>query len=147
MAELIAWEKPVGDAIAKKLLRVDGIESAVALGSDNLAKLPGALVLVPELEIKERFGNFETWSAKYPIVIVQQVLRRVDQTLASMVTIVGNIRIAWWDGIKLDLPYVVESYASGFTPELFSLAGKEYPSYRGEIHVTIKETRATPRTA
>lgn len=133
------WEAPVAEAIAAKLLQVEGIKSAKPLGDDNLAKLPGALVLLPDLTKTKEAGNWEEWQADYPVIVVHDIRQSVDATLRSLTTVAGRIRIAWWTGITLGLPYVLRSSVTSITPELFELGGDELPAHRLNVRVVVTE--------
>jgi hypothetical protein len=133
------WEKPVADAIATKLLEIDGIRQAVSLGSDNLTMLPGALVMTPRLELTERTGSYETWRATYPSLVVVKV-STADRALVALTTFAGKIRLAWHSEVRLGLPYVQDSWVTGFDPELIELGNEAHPAYAFDVVALIRET-------
>lgn len=136
-----AWEVTVGDALAAKLLAIDGILDAIALGDDDLKKYPGVLVTTPATKLDARTGSLERWTATYPCVLVHDIRKSARATLASMGTLVARIRLAWWDGIALGLaPLVVESMVDNFTPEIFEITGQNLPAYRFDAIVKISMT-------
>jgi hypothetical protein len=135
------WEEPVAAAIATKLGAITGIKSTAVLGTDNLPTLPGAIVLPPSLDVTKRFGNYETWEANYPLVIVCPILRTPSLTLAAMSSLASKVRVAWWTNVRLGLDsYVEDSYVKDLTPEIFDLAGDELPAYMGHVLVTVTES-------
>jgi len=140
------WEKPIAEAIAAKLLALDGIRQTVPLGSDNLTMLPGALVMTPRLELLERTGSHEAWRATYPCLVVVKVTK-TDRALEALASFAGKIRIAWRAGIKLGLVYVQDSWVAGFDPELVQLAGADHPAYAFDIVTLVRETLTATRTA
>lgn len=131
-----AWEKTIADAIAAKMALIDGIKATASLGTDNLPKLPGALVLSPDAEVQEQLGNYETWKATYPVYIL---VAKGDPktTLALLSSLVAKVRIAWWDGIQLGLaPLVTRSYCVRYTFGPEELAGiTDLPAYRVDVDV------------
>jgi len=135
------WEKPVAEAIAEKFLSVDGVKQAVALGADNLTRLPGVLVLAPEFELLERTGAHWLWQAIYPAYLIAPVLRTPRLTNNLLVGIVGRSRMAFGlSALNLGLSYVQDSILSAGNPELFVLAGDdELPAYRFTIVTKVRE--------
>ncbi|TAL46541.1 MAG: hypothetical protein EPN91_00025 [Salinibacterium sp.] len=131
----------VADALAKKLLAIDGILDAIALGDDDLKKYPGVLVTTPLTKLEARSGSMERWKATFPCVMVHDLRRSARETLKGMGTIVSRIRLAWWEGIDLGLaPLVADSMVDNFTPELFEITGQALPAYRFDAVVTISMT-------
>lgn len=136
----IEWEQPVAAAIAAKILAVSGMKAAATFADENLPKLPGALVLMPDIEQLERSGVHHLWRAIFPVELIPETLKSQAETDASLVSLVGRIRIAWLTGHKLGLAYVSDSQISSAEPDLFKVGGEEQLAYRLTIAVDVRES-------
>lgn len=146
------WEVEVATQLAAKWLEIEGVRRVSALATANLPQLPGVLVMPPEGELDGRSGNHEAWGASFPCYLIVS-RRQPERSLDELTTILGRARVAWWDGIKLGLDYVTDSYMNTFTFDPEELAGyADLPAYRVDIRVDIHYTaamigRSGPRTA